>query len=194
MPIYVSKGGGGGTDIDSLVEKVAPVVADVLMIEDSADGNKKKKVKLENLALPDVGCRVYNNAAITTVDLTAKTLTFNSERWDTDSIHSTVANTDRLTCQTAGKYYIWAGVYWESGNVTARAVRIFLNGATLLAVESIPGDASPGVASHAVSTIYDLDVGHYITIVVQQTSGGGLDVLSLANLSPEVAMQLLAQT
>ena len=38
-------------EVNTLPEKVAPVAGDVVIIEDSADGNRKKKVQIGNLGV-----------------------------------------------------------------------------------------------------------------------------------------------
>ena len=75
---------------------------------------------------PDIGARVYNNANISIPDSTVTALTFNSERWDTDSIHSTVSNTSRLTAQTASKYDIKGNIKWASNSTGTRLIIINL--------------------------------------------------------------------
>ena len=46
--------------------------------------------------------RAYNDANISIANVTSTPLTFNSERWDTDTIHSTVTATGRLTAVKSG--------------------------------------------------------------------------------------------
>ncbi|KKM04831.1 hypothetical protein LCGC14_1760300, partial [marine sediment metagenome] len=81
----------------------------------------------------DIGARVYNDAAITLTTNVVKFLTFNQERYDTDTIHSTSSNTDRLTATTAGKYLISATVEIESNGTGRRNLLIELNGSTAIA-------------------------------------------------------------
>ena len=58
-------------------------------------------------------------------------LTFNTERWDTDNIHDTGSNTERLTCKTAGRYLIIANIRFEPIALGRRMLSISLNvGAT----------------------------------------------------------------
>lgn len=63
-------GGGSGTDtnaihsnvageIAALTEKMTPVTADLLIIEDSADSNKKKKIQAGNLPGGGVDTAIY---------------------------------------------------------------------------------------------------------------------------------------
>ena len=72
--------------------------------------------------------RAYNDAAISIPNATTTALTFNSERWDTNTIHSTVTATGRLTAVTAGVYNIFGHVRFASNNTGSRIVSIRLNG------------------------------------------------------------------
>jgi hypothetical protein len=56
------------------------------------------------------GCRVFNSANIATSNDVPYTLTFDSELYDTDTMHSTVSATDRITITTTGVYLVWANV------------------------------------------------------------------------------------
>lgn len=135
-----------------------------------------------------VGARVYNNADISINDATGTALTYNSERYDTDTIHSTTVNPSRLTVFTAGKYLIIGNVHWDadgSGTGT-RTLSLRLNGATNIGrVRFEPEDEEHVMV---VGTIYDLSVTDYVEFVAFQSSGGALDVESVANLSPEFMM------
>lgn len=134
------------------------------------------------------GARVYNSANISISNSTATALTFNSERYDYDSIHSTVANTDRMTIVTAGIYNISGHVEWDASGVGQRAIFIRLNGTTNIAVQS--GDArSSGNHEMSVSTNYELSNGDYVTLMVWQNSGGNLNVVTSGNDSPEFSIQ-----
>ena len=49
-------------EIDGIAEKVAPIGADLLLIEDSADANNKKKVQISNLPTTDADA-IHDNVA-----------------------------------------------------------------------------------------------------------------------------------
>ncbi|DBA34793.1 TPA_asm: virion structural protein [Caudoviricetes sp. vir520] len=134
------------------------------------------------------GCRVFNSANINIPNAAWTTLTFDSERYDTDSIHSTIANTDRLTCQTAGKYQITGNVIFDSNNVGFRLLAIEYNGATLIG-RSGNMALNATVTPLSLSTLYELSVSDYVTLKVYQTSGGALNVRYTGNDSPEFMMQ-----
>jgi hypothetical protein len=136
------------------------------------------------------GARVYNSSNISVAHAALTALTFDSERYDTDSIHSTVSNTSRLTCQTDGKYLISANIHFASSAAgTSRAIIIELNGSgTYIAFDSrrpVSGDAT----RLSISTIYDLSAGNYVQLIPYQDSSGSLNVLASGNYSPEFMMQ-----
>lgn len=135
----------------------------------------------------DISARVYNSAAITISNATDTALTFNSERFDTDTIHSTVSNTGHLTATTAGVYVISATIEFAANATGQRTAWLRLNGATLIASLTFTAGAADGHAI-AITTIYKLAATDYVEIGVYQDSGGNLDVISGANKSPEFAM------
>lgn len=140
-----------------------------------------------------IGARVYNDAAITVGDATWTVLTFNTERFDTDGMHSTSTNTGRLTCVTPGTYLVSGSIMWPgSAGGTARGLRIMLDGTTRLASELRPiidGALGPQIT---IQAIYQLTAGQYVTLDAYQNTGGDLDVAAAAAYSPEFAMVRLA--
>lgn len=135
----------------------------------------------------DVSVRVFNSAAISIANNTDTALTFDSERWDTDAMHSTSANTGRLTVVTAGKYLVFGTLQYANSALGDRAVIIRLNGATVIARQRTPATITKNhdfmVAAH-----YDLAVGDYVELMASQDSGGALDVAAEGNNSPEFGM------
>ena len=136
-------------------------------------------------ALPSA--RAYHDANQSIDNTTATTLAFNSERFDTDTIHDLVTNNSRLTCNKAGIYLISANVQWASGAGSIRILTIVLNGTTLIAAASnfVSGAA---VVTQSVSTVYSLSATDYIEVQGYQDSGGALNVLATGNYSPEFMM------
>lgn len=129
-------------------------------------------------------CRVYNTVAISIPHNTHTTLTFNTNRWDTNGMHSTVTNTSRITINTAGLYTVTANVAWASaaGNTT-RLLRVVLNGANWIVADQ--DDNSFGVMVQSVTTTYKFAVGDFIEAAVYQFSGAALNVNVGNNYSPE---------
>lgn len=127
--------------------------------------------------------RVFHNAAQSIANTTFAALAFNSERYDVDTMHSTVTNTSRLTCNTPGLYHLEASVEFAGNATNTRQAMIRLNGTTYIARST-----SPGVTvdqSLVVSCDYRLSATDYVELVVWQNSGGALNIQSTGNYSPE---------
>ena len=136
-------------------------------------------------------CRVYNSAAISVANATDQALTFNSERYDTDTMHSTAANTSRITFTTAGTYTIKGHVSFAANATGQRTLMVRLGGATILAVQKTQA-TSAGSVELTVDTEYAFTAGQYVELVVSQNSGGALDVSAGGNYSPEFSARLVA--
>jgi hypothetical protein len=135
---------------------------------------------------------VYNNANISVNDNTLTALTYNTERYDTDFIHSTAANTGRLTCQTPGRYHIWAHHLFAPDADGYRLSGIRLNGATFI-VEDMRMAVTTALISTGIhiATEYELVKGDYVEALVQHTAGAALNILSIGNYTPEFGMRLV---
>jgi len=134
-------------------------------------------------------CRVYHNAAQSIPNGVGTALAFNSERFDTDTMHDLVTNNSRITCKTAGIYLMSASIEYAESAVGIRAVYFILNGGT--AIGHITQNASSNMRQSA-STIYSLSVNNYLECFVYQNSGGVLDINSSGNYSPEFSVVRIA--
>ena len=133
-------------------------------------------------------CAVYNSAAISIPNAALTVVTFNSERFDTDTMHSTVSNTDRLTATTAGKYRIEANLSFAlSAAGAVRQARLRINGVTEIAYHSHQPSGSHG-SDMTIARKYQLAAGDYVQLLVYQDSGGALNLASATNYSPEFGM------
>jgi len=140
---------------------------------------------------PADGCRVYHDANQTIPNAAWTALAFNSQRYDNGGLHDTAINNSRITAQKAGKYHIWAGVTWEPNTAGVRLHTLRLNGLTFIAITRGPVEPHEN-ASYITSTIWHLQVGDYVELVVYQSSGGNLSVLADPAMSPEFAAQMLS--
>jgi hypothetical protein len=132
----------------------------------------------------DVSARVYNDANISIANNTVVILTFNQERYDTDSIHSISVNTSRFTIPFAGKYAVGAHVGFASNATGYRQVGLLLNGVTNIAIQNYPavnGDAT----AFSIATEYDFPAGVFVEVYAYQNSGGPLNVIVSNNWTPE---------
>ena len=142
--------------------------------------------------------RVYNSGNILTAVSGWESLTFNSERFDTDGMHSLSENTGRLTAPAGG-----AGLYLIGGTVKFQVaaimsdlvtyvaymgIRILYNGLSSIAVA---GDSFFVRATSEISgafdilTLYNLNVGDYVELQRMSHSKYPYGALVAANYSPE---------
>lgn len=134
------------------------------------------------------GARVYHSSTQSIPNTTVTVLSFDSERWDTDTIHDPVTNNSRLTCKTAGKYLIIGQARFFSNATGYRVLYIRLNNTTYIAISGV--NAVVGSATGLIhSTIYDLAVGDYVNLQVYQNSGAARGIYSTAQFTPEFMMQ-----
>ena len=100
-----------------------------------------------------------------------------TEAYDTDSMHDTVTNNDRVTCNTNGLYlFSFYGVFASSATGT-RYAQLSLNGTTSYGLVRIP--ALSGVPTPlAITMQIPMVAGDYVVVKVFQDSGGALNLTS----------------
>lgn len=128
-------------------------------------------------------CRVYHNAAQSIANAAETPVAFNSERFDTDSMHDTATNNTRITFNTAGIYVVTFSGQWASDVDGIRQATIKLNGATHLAFDVRP--ALSGTYGFHVSTVYKFAAASYVEATVFHVAGAALNLNSGADYTPE---------
>lgn len=127
---------------------------------------------------------VFNNANISVgTSGSPTTLTFNSERADTEGIHSTGSNTDRLTCVTPGSYLVTACIQFASNATGYRTVEVVHSSSGTVLVERVPA-VNGNATVLSVAGQVQLTAGQYVTVQATQTSGGALNVENSGSHSP----------
>lgn len=131
--------------------------------------------------------RVYNSGAIDPTVSTWYSLTFDSERFDTDAVHSTVTNTGRLTVPAngAGLYSIGANVECDGygGASMVFGIRLLLNGTTVIAERLTQVIVGMGGQVLHIGTLYALAAADYVE--VQAYVSEDVNILAGSNYSPE---------
>lgn len=134
------------------------------------------------------GARAYHSIAQEIPHNDWTFLTFNSELYDTDDIHDLAVNPDRLTCKTAGKYVISLTASYEAAAAGTRHIAVTATPGGEIAHKSKNPTAGLETCL-TLTTVWHLEVNHYIQASVFQTSGGARDILSVANYTPHFMMQ-----
>jgi hypothetical protein len=126
-----------------------------------------------------VGCRAYNSTTQSIPNNVITALTFDSEEYDSDTMHSTSSNTSRFTVQTglAGKYLLMAHTSFAGNSTNSRWIWFKKNGSTDITASAV-NYSNLNAALRAIETavVVDLAVGDYVEAVVLQDSGGSLAV------------------
>lgn len=126
-----------------------------------------------------VGCRAYNSALQALVTATITALTFDTEEYDTDAIHSTASNTSRFTVPTGkdGKWRFTGGGSYASNGSGDRYFWWRVNGSTEVHGGVAQWPPSPAVISFgAIPVTLALVATDYVELIGYQTSGGNLNV------------------
>ena len=115
---------------------------------------------------------------------------WSAEEYDTDGMHSTSSNTERITFNTPGRYRVSAGVSFATNNTGLRAARLFrYDGVTpVVLAEEMRGATQGDDTSFTLTTMLQVNeaaVGKWLKLEVYQSSGGNLD---LARSTPRVHM------
>ena len=130
-------------------------------------------------------CRVYNRAAISIANATWTALTFNSERFDNNTMHSTSSNTGRITFTTAGRYLLTFAAEFAANATGFRQISMDHSVTVGIASETVPVVSAAAATAMDTATHWACAAAEYATAFCYQTSGGNLNVNSSAAYSPE---------
>ena len=114
-------------EIATITEKASPISGDLLLIEDSAASNAKKRVQVGNLpgGIPAFsGCLLRKTSTQSTNAGSNTDVTWATEVYDTDGYANLGANADRFTVPTTGYYEATLAIALDSGSGTAITVII----------------------------------------------------------------------
>jgi len=131
------------------------------------------------------GARVYNSADITLTTSVAAALTFDTERYDDNSFHSTSVNTSRFTIPVTRRYRVGGSVRFASNATGLRQVYARVNGSTIIALMTLNANATSVTDIVLGDVEWSFTAGDYVELVCAQTSGGNLNVSFIASSSPE---------
>ena len=153
-------------------------------------GNASPEVMMYRLG--NLGARVTNSVASVPA-LGWSAVTFDTELWDTDGIHSTSTNTDRLVCQTPGYYLIIGNTEFYQLAGGRRIIAIKYNDLIWLAEHEYAAVADNNTfPQQIVATIYYMNAGDYVNLQVYQYSAGAITLMKDAIMSPQFMMHRIA--
>lgn len=134
-----------------------------------------------------VGAKVRNSAAQTITTSTETAISFDTELYDTDSIHSTVSNTSRLTIPSSGKWSGGGCIKFADNGTGIRQIYIVKNGDAANTLAKHRTDPTTGDESEMCVPFEDsFSTNDYVELWVYQTSGGDLDSMAQSPYAPSL--------
>lgn len=91
-------------------------------------------------------------------------IAFDLEDFDNDTMHSTVSNTGRLTCFTAGRYLVSGVIPYDAATNGTREARLVKNGAALIAGGRVIETSATGLAMVLPAIEVPMIVGDYVEL------------------------------
>lgn len=120
----------------------------------------------------DISCKATKTTDQAIPRITTTTITWNSELYDTDSMHDNSTNNSRITIKTAGKYSILAQAEWGINSGGFRFLDMIKNGTDGIARVRYQAD---NASENIISYVGEFAVNDYIELNVFQDTGGDLD-------------------
>lgn len=111
-------------------------------------------------------------------------ITMNAEDFDTDSMHSTSVNTERITCVTPGIYLLHGSLRFTANATGKRGAEILYGATGAEAARTIHPATATGDHYIDVTRIFQIatvDAPSYFQLQGYQNSGGALNVMRLLN-------------
>ena len=183
-------------DIDGATDIGAAIVdADLFIIDDGAGGTNRKTAasRLTTYIRGDVpGCRVTDAGGQAIANDTDTAINFDTERFDTDTMHDNSTNNTRITFTTAGVYIVGGHVQLPTHATGVRVISIREGGDNYIAMSSWNGNSANSHRA-SVTTVFKFAAAEYVELMIQQDSGGSLTTDKVNSRTPEFfALQVSA--
>lgn len=128
-------------------------------------------------------CRIHNSAALSIPHNADTLLTFNSEDFDTDTMHSAVTNPGRITFTTAGTYLIGVHLVFATNATGIRNFTLSHSTGGPLVSETKTAQGS-FATTLSTTTLFAAAAGTFVSLTAYQNSGGALDINSSSAFTP----------
>lgn len=175
----------GGITIPEISSGTTPPTNELLLYSKDRDGTSAPYVKgddgKERPLNRGIAVKATASGSQSINDSSATALNWSgTDEYDTDGMHDPASNSSRITCTIAGKYRISATIHFAA-NTTGIRQMWFNNGTGIY--WSYLNQQATQAEEHGMhnSIVLDMAVGDYVQVIVQQKSGGALNVNSNAS-------------
>ena len=114
-------------------------------------------------------------------------ISFDLETYDNDNIHDPATNPSRLTCKTAGVYFIYGNLGYMPVAGGRRLAYILKNGSQWARAESATAADANSFPTLSLSTFAQLAVNNYVELAGMHTQGAAINTLA-AETVPSLGM------
>jgi hypothetical protein len=138
----------------------------------SATYNTYTAQNINNLIVPPM-CRLEKSAGASITS--GSVFTWNVESFDTDDMHSTSSNTERITINTAGVYLVtFTYTLNFSGTITKEQPQILLSGSAYQ--YDMKYGSAAGNTANTVQTVIACNATDYLRVLIDFTGGSSFTV------------------
>jgi hypothetical protein len=138
-----------------------------------------------NFLLNPPGCQVRRTTAQSIPNNTVTAISFDTEDFDSDTMHDPASNPTRLTCQTPGRYLAVGSIPYDTGTTGNREARLAKNGSDISggrALIAAPGGAALLIVTPVIEV--SLVAGDFLELRALQTNGGALTTTAVNSVFP----------
>lgn len=128
-----------------------------------------------------VGCFAYRSSSQSIADSTETAITWDSEDYDTSTIHNTSTNPSRFTVPTGHGGY-WRFVFaisWLDDFTTSGVTityRIKKNGSTFIQQSTVMNETTNNKPLYVVEATLNLVTGDYVELAIEQNDGAARSI------------------
>lgn len=134
-----------------------------------------------------IACAVYNSGDFShNSSGNWLAITFDSERRDVLGMHSTSANTSRITFALGGWYILHGNIQFAPNATGARGLGVRIDGTTFIAATRVTSPSASLPEYINIACLYYLATTNYVELVAYQNSGGTLAITAAGNWTPEL--------
>jgi hypothetical protein len=106
-------------------------------------------------------------------------IAFDTEQFDTDAMHDTASNNQRLVATTPGVYLITASITIAANATGVRQLYLKHSGGAVIA-QDLRNPAATGATQIGLTGCYKFAAGEYVTVQAVQTSAGSLNATQVS--------------
>jgi hypothetical protein len=140
----------------------------------AANANTHWRDNLSFLGSPP-SCAVSHSTSPLVSDSTFTVMSADTELFDTDTMHSTVSNTSRITATTAGRYELKVTMRFGINGAGSRIIAYRINGGSNIQIASYPNAGAQETVISGWDTVV-LAATDYVEALAWQNVGGNLNV------------------